>query len=192
MNRLRSFNIIISVLFSLMIISIFGLFIIGYILISDNRSTLAENEYRISKVDEAEDNLSSLEKRYNLIKNDLIKINTALPDQKDSSLIVSDLDSLANSSGLKLVLIKSAITGKKSSSSDLSLLQTIKGKYGYEIPIEIKVDGSFGSLSDFISKIESSQRLLNITYIDISKVSRTGDMSDSIEAKIKLTAYLKK
>lgn len=192
MNRLKTFNIIISALFSLIIISILGLFISGYILISNSRSTLAENEYRISKADEAKYYLSSLEKRYEIVNKDINKINTALPDKKDSSLIVSDLDSLADSSGLKLVLIESAITGKKSSNSDLSLLQTTKGKYGYEIPLEIKVDGNFYKLSDFITKIESSQRLFNITYIDISKISVTGDKSDRVEAKIKLTAYLKK
>lgn len=192
MNRLKIFNLILSALFSLLVAAILGLFIWGFIVISDSQSVLTENIYRIEKVDESEKNLSTLKKRLEEISDFIPNIDTALPSDKNSSLLVSDLDTLARNSGIKLASIQSELTGKRKSVTDLSLLQTVKGKYSYEIPLEIKVEGSFNSLSDFIGKIESYQRLLNITSLDITKVNTTGDNTDSIEAKIKLTAYLKK
>jgi Tfp pilus assembly protein PilO len=87
-------------------------------------------------------------------------------------------------------MIQSTTSGKKSTSEDQSLLQTTKGNYGYELPLEIKVEGAFTNYVGFVKKIESYQRLMNIVNMEITKP--VGSAGDAIEAKLKVTAYLKK
>lgn len=193
MKRLKNFYLFITVIFCLLFLIVIGIQIFGFIALLNIQSSLAENNFRIEKTTEADKNLSSLKTKFKDIQDDIPRINIALPNQKDSSALISDLDSLAQSSGLKFTMLQTNTVGKKDTSQgDLSLLQTVKGKYGYEMPIEIKVEGSFVSFADFISRLENYQRLVNITSINIAKTSVTGEMTDKIEAKIKLTAYLKK
>jgi Tfp pilus assembly protein PilO len=77
----------------------------------------------------------------------------------------------------------------KKTTGDPSLLQTVVGKYGYELPLNISVEGNYANFQIFIKKIENYQRLINITSLDISQPTQKTDL---ILAKIKLTAYIKK
>jgi Tfp pilus assembly protein PilO len=193
MNRLKSFYVTLTVLFCALFLISIAVQIFGFLMISNSQATLAETNYKSSKMLEETQNLASLEQKYAAIKGEIPKIDVALPDQKDSAILISDIDSLSRASGLKFTNIQTNTAGKKGNAqSDMSLLQTIKGKYGYELPLEIKVDGSFVGFADFITKLESYQRLINITSIDITKTSVVGEKTDTIEAKIRLTAYLNK
>lgn len=193
MKQLKNFYNTISTVFVLMALLIIAFLIFGYSMLSDLQSTIAEVKLRIIKVSDTDTNLLSLEKRFEAIKPELEKINKALPDKKDSSLLISDINSIANQNGLKLTLIQSTTFGKKTQSAeDPSLLQTIKGKNSYEIPLEIKVEGSYNSFSSFIKALENYQRIINISAIEVVKLTNEEALTNKIEAKIKLTAYLKK
>jgi Tfp pilus assembly protein PilO len=165
-----------TVLFCALFLISIAVQIFGFLMISNSQATLAETNYKSSKMLEETQNLASLEQKYAAIKGEIPKIDVALPDQKDSAILISDIDSLSRASGLKFTNIQTNTAGKKGNAqSDMSLLQTIKGKYGYELPLEIKVDGSFVGFADFITKLESYQRLINITSIDITKTSVVGE-----------------
>lgn len=193
MTRHLKYYFTLTILFIILAMIIFILIIFSYLKISIIQSSLAEQNLRIDSLTEKEQILSGLEKRYGDIEKDIPKINTALPDKKETSQLLSDLDLLANESGLKLTLLKSSSFGKKpTAQTDQSLLQTTKGKYGYEMPLEIKLDGSFVSFSTFIQKLENYQRLVNVSSVEITKPTDIQDFSDTIEAKLKITAYLKK
>lgn len=193
MNRHFKYYITITILFAMVTIFILTLIIFSYLKISGIQSVLAEQETRLKSLSEKEEILSRLEKKYTEVENDISKINTALPDKKEASKLLSDLDLLANESGLKLTLLKSSSFGKKpTAQEDQSLLQTNKGKFGYEMPLELKVDGSFEGFNSFIQKLENYQRLTNISAIEITKPTDTQDFSDNIETKLKVTVYLKK
>lgn len=193
MSRTKKFYLIISALFLITTGLVFAGEVLAFLKLSDIAATLAEQRYRIVKLTEEEENLKTLSSRYEKIESDLNKITVALPDQKDTSKLLSDLDSLAGESGLKLTLIQTNSYGKKQTGvTDPALLQTIKGKYGYELPLEVKVTGSYQSFTSFIKRVENYQRLLNINGIEITKMTDTSGNSDKIEAKLRLTAYLMK
>jgi len=193
MTRHLKYYLILTILFVLVAILIFALAIFSYLKISIIQSSFAEQSLRINSLTEKEQILTGLEKRYSDIEKDLPKINTVLPDKKEASQLLSDLDSLANESGLKLTLLKSTSYGKKpTTQADQSLLQTTKGKFGYEMPLDINLDGSFDSFNTFIQKLENYQRLVNVNSIEITKPTDVQDLTDKIEAKLKITTYLKK
>lgn len=193
MNRLKKFYITISVFFVALGLTLVGISIYGYTILSDLQSTIKEMDLRIDKISETEKIFVGLEKRYEQIKPEIEKINRAVPDKKDASVLVADINSIANQNGLKLTLIQSASYGKKTQSTDdPGLLQTIKGKNSYEMPIEIKVEGSFTGLAGFVRNLENYQRIINISAIEVNKLVNEKSPTNSVEAKIKLTAYLKK
>lgn len=193
MKRLKKFYLIISIFFTLLGLIFLTIGAFGYLKLSDLHSQLKENEYRINRITEREEILLGLKSRYAEVEKDTAKISIALPDQKESSKLLSDLDSLANQSGLKLIAVQSSSSGKKVvSQSDLSLLQTFKGKYSYEIPLEIRIEGSYNNFPVFVKNLENYQRLININSIDISKPLQENNTGDIIEARLKLTAYLKR
>jgi Tfp pilus assembly protein PilO len=190
----KKFYLILVLLFLVTCGATVGAEVYSYQKILGTQSNIAEQEYRITKVDEREDILASLSRRYKSVEDNLTVLNTALPDKKDSSKLLADLDTLAKDSGLKLTLLasSSASTGKKQTSADdPSLLQTTKGKNSIELPLDIKVEGSFSNFESFIKKVENYQRLININSVEISQpVEKRG--TDFIEGKLKVIAYLKK
>jgi Tfp pilus assembly protein PilO len=192
MKRLKTFYYIMASLFGLLALGFLAAGALGFMTLSNTQGTIAEQEYRLNAISERVSILSALDKKYEALKEDINLINIALPNEKESSKLIADLDTLANTSGLKLTLVQSATTGKKATSEDPSLLQTIKGTYGYEIPLEIKVEGGFSSFTGFVKKLENYQRLVNVTSIEITKPTGVGAGGDNIEAKLKITAYLKK
>lgn len=193
MSPQRKFYILISSLLVLLVFIALAGEIFSLFYLSSIQGNLAEAKYRENKLSDKISNLTNLESRYEAVKDDLPRINTALPDEKDASKLLSDLDSLSNESGLKMTLLQSTSFGKKTvSTGDKSLLQTVKGQYGYEMPLEMKVNGSYTGFLSFLNRLENYQRMVNVTGVDISKIEETGAAPDSIEVKVKLTAYLKK
>ena len=193
MSPQRKFYLLISTLLVVFVFLALAGEIFSLFYLSSVQGNLAEAKYRKEKLSDKITNLTNLETRYEGIEGDLPRINTALPDEKDASKLLSDLDSLCSESGLKMTLLQSTSFGKKTiTTADKSLLQTIKGQYGYEMPLEMKVTGSYTAFLGFLNRLENYQRMVNVTGVDISKIEETGAAPDSIEVKVKLTAYLKK
>jgi len=172
---------------------ILGIYIVslqiwGIIKLNDARARTAEENYRASKLVEKASALEKLAINFKKVKAEEEIIQNTLPDSKDSSKLIADLEALAQSSGLKITLIQSATAGKKTTGgADKSLLQTVKGKYSYELPLNLELSGSYESTLNFVEKIENYQRLLNITAVDISKRE---EGTGNIVIKMKITAYL--
>lgn len=192
MSRVLRFYIIISTIFVIFSVLVLGVGVLSFEKISNLASGLAEQKLRLNRISDKENSLSALQKKYESAEKDISKIDTALPNEKESSKLLSDLDSLAQESGLKLTFIQSDNFGKKQMSTDLNLLQTTKGKNSLELPLQLKLEGSFVSFSTFVKRLENYQRLVNISYIEIKKPTVTEDQSDKIEAEMKIVAYLKK
>lgn len=193
MNRHKKAYIFISTIYVMIICLILAVETFSFSKLSDFQGNLMEQKYRLSKLEEEKRNLELLDKRFEKIEPELTKIATALPDEKESSKLLSDLDSLAVESGLKLTLVQSMTFGKKAATTqDASLLQTTKGKYGYELPLDIKITGPYQNLTSFIKRLEEYQRLINVNSVEINKSDDPNTAPDQIEAKLKITAYLKK
>lgn len=193
MSQQKKFYIIISSLLILSVVLVLGIEIFSLFSLSSVQGNLSEAKYRDKKLTEKNSNLETLKIRYEEIKEDIPRINTALPGEKEASKLLSDLDTLTAESGLRMTLLQSTSFGKKTVvSADKSLLQTVKGAFGYEMPLEVKVEGSYGGFLSFLSRLENYQRMVNVTGVEINKIEETGAAPDLIEVKLKLKAYLKK
>lgn len=194
MSHLKKFYLMISAVFIALVFGLLAIEVFGYQKISDIESNVSEVLYRTDKINERTDILASLDNRYKATEANSAVINTALPDNKETSKLLSDLDSLAKASGLKLTLIQTSTAGKKPKvTADPSLLQTVKGKYGYELPLDVQLTGGFKAFTTFLKKVENYQRLININTIEINKpTNKESSVADYIEIKLKITAYLKK
>jgi Tfp pilus assembly protein PilO len=199
MNKGKRFYIIISSLIVIIAIGVIIIVIFGFLNLSQKQASIAEKKYYTKKLNEKQQILTDLEKRYKDVEPSLVFIDNALPEEKDSSKLLADLNSLAVSSNLRLTFlepdtsggINSEKTSKSKTMSDLSLLQTVKTDTGYELPLEIRVTGSYKNFPGFIKRVENYQRLINIEAISIDK-GEDESISDFIEARINIKAYLKK
>jgi Tfp pilus assembly protein PilO len=156
------------------------------------KSMINEAEYNLTEQTEETSRLEQMSANYNKAIQYEKYVNTALPDQKDASALISDLNSLAASSGLKLILVQSnSVVKTKTTTANPSKLQTVRGKYSYELPLSLEVVGPYNGYIDFAQKLENYQRLVNITTIDIEKSQDKDVPADQINVKFNLTAYLK-
>jgi Tfp pilus assembly protein PilO len=193
MSKERKYYVTLSTLVALFALATVGFGGFAFLTLSQKQASIAENRYYTEKLNEKQKILSALEKRYEAVETDLPLIDNALPNEKDSSRLLADLDSLASSSNLKMTFLEPGSVGnsKQKPATDLSLLQTTKGSFGYEIPLELRVEGSYRNFLLLIEKMENYQRLINIESIDITKQETPG-IPDYIQASINIRAYLKK
>lgn len=194
MTKERRYYITISIAVALFALMTVGFATFAFLALSQKQAALAEKRYYTEKLTEKQQILTELESRYENAEKDLPLIDNALPNEKDSSKLLADLDTLARRAKLKLTYLEPGSSGgssKTKSSGDLSLLQTVKGSMGYEIPLEIRVEGSYRNFQNFIHRIENYQRLINIESMEITK-QENEDVADYVEAMIKIRAYLKK
>jgi Tfp pilus assembly protein PilO len=198
MSKEKRFYIIISALICLSALVTIGIAISGYLFLSQKQAAIAEKKYYTSKLTEKQQILISLQERYEAIAPSIPLIDNALPSEKYTSNLLADINSQAVNSGLKLTFLKPDSSGNTSSKTtqskaagDLSLLQTVKGTIGYELPLIIKVSGSYNNFLSFIQKIENYQRLIKIESISVDKRDNEA-VGDYIEATLNIKAYLKK
>lgn len=193
MSKEKRYYIFISSLIAFFAICAIGYGSFAFLTLSQKQAAIAEKKYYTEKLNEKEQILAELEGRYEQIEQDLPLIDNALPSEKDSSKLLADLDSLAKSANLRMTFLEPGSVGssRQKSSTDLSLLQTVKGSLGYEIPLELRVEGSYRNFQEFVRKMENYQRLINIESVEITKQDDQA-APDYVEAIINIRAYLKK
>lgn len=192
MNRQKRFYITLATLFVLTALLILGGEIFAYTRLDGISSVIVENDYRIAKMDEKATSLEELKTRYEGIETEIPKVEVALPDKKESSKLLSDLDNLATSSGLKLTLLQASSKNISSRAVNPETLQIVSGKYGKELPLNATVQGNYQNFVNFIKRLENYQRLISVGAIEITRTEQAGTTSDNIEVKLKMVAYLKK
>lgn len=192
MSKVKKFYLALSILYlltiTLIVVTGIGSFIY---LLSVSDKTLSQKEYS-QMLSEKNLILADLKNRYKNISDDAGLVNETLPNEKEASRLISDIDLLAKKSKLEFTSVKSDTINTKKSSPDPSLLQTQKGKFSQEMPLLIEVRGSYNNYINFIKSIESYQRLVNINSLEIKRSDKEDVAPDEIVANIKLMVYLKK
>ncbi len=195
MNKEKKFYIAITTLLLGVSLITLGFEVAAFNHLSGIQGSLKEKEYYSEKLSEKEEILKELEGRYSEVKKYLPLIDNTLPAEKETSKILSDINTIAEQSGLKLIGLEpkseESTTKKAGTNSDLSMLQTKKGRYGYELPLEIRVRGSYSNFVNFVKNIENYQRLLSIENLTIEK-RENDSIPDYIESRIFLKAFIKK
>ena len=80
-----------------------------------------------------------------------------LPNKKDIDKLLKDVSSNAIESGLEVLLFKPS--------------QEVKKNFYAEIPVELKLSGSYHDLGLFYDKVAHFSRIVNITDIEIDKAT---------------------
>lgn len=187
MSRQKKFNIFIITCFSLVSLAIVGIFGYSYFYFSQMQDNINEAKLKTAAYITKEEILEQLAIDYKKIEADLPQLSIALPPQKEASKLIKDLEVLANQNGLALISFR-ATAGSKTT-ADLNLTQTVKGRYGYELPLELNLEGNYGSFVGFIQKLENYKRLNNVSGFVVNNVSEDGN-GDKVNVKLKITVFL--
>ncbi len=187
MSRQKKFNIFVITCFGLVSVSIMGIFGYSYFYFSQMQDNINEAKLKTAAYEAKEDILAQLEIDYKKIESDLPELSIALPPQKEASKLIKDLEVLANQNGLALLSFR-ATAGSKTT-TDLNLTQTVKGKYSYELPLELNLEGDYGNFVGFIKKLENYKRLNNVSGFIVNNVSEDGT-GNEVNVKLKITVFL--
>ncbi len=167
------FQVIISVLPSLLLIGAFFYFIYlpkekeidGLDLkITELNVEIADGEEKIKRLD-------ALMAENKILKRRLAELRKQLPEEKEVSVLLKQISELGLKSGLDIILWKPE--PRKTDPEGLYV----------EIPVAVEVMTGYHQLGAFFSHISRLQRLVNISdiKIDVEKGSTTGD--DRLNAK---------
>ncbi|MGW8179721.1 MAG: type 4a pilus biogenesis protein PilO [bacterium] len=121
--------------------------------IGKQEKEIAKNEAKVAKLDE-------LKKRYAELEYSLKLLATQLPEEKEISNLLKQVSDYGTKSGLTITLWKPET--KKVHPSGIV----------YEIPVNVKMTGTYHSLGTFFSTVSGMGRIINITNLSLKKSSK--------------------
>ena len=124
--------------------------------LSAARKTLANRTQLLADVQAAQTNLSTLNKEYAAQEASIQKILLALPARRQLDYVTSSLQNIAAQSGLQL--------------KALTIDDTAKTTAEYQsFRIRVELTGTYVGLLQFLSNVEQSVRLYDVTKIDVAE-----------------------
>jgi type IV pilus assembly protein PilO len=103
------------------------------------------------------------------LRRDLDAALTKLPEEKEIPRLLTQISRLGQESGLTFTLFKPG--------------NPVKRDFYAEIPIQIKVDGSYHALGRFFDRLSRMDRIINVTDLKIAQSTARAD-SKSVRAII--------
>ncbi|MEK7559268.1 MAG: type 4a pilus biogenesis protein PilO [Patescibacteria group bacterium] len=170
-----------SIVFSLVALSFFGFFAIEPTLstIAKLKKELSDSMYVNEKLLEKISNLSSLQRDYNLLENDIPIVLSAVPLDPQLPSLMGQVQSLARQNNI-------AISNLQSYEVEAANSKNTEKEF-YSFSFVTTGSGSYTDIINFLSALTSMQRVITIDEILISK----GGLSDSLQFNMKGTAYFK-
>lgn len=165
---------------TLIALSFFGLFAISPTLstISKLNKELKDNRFVEQQLQKKINDLSALQEKYNNLQSDLPYIYGAVPTNPNVALLVAQIQSLAQASGITLNTVQVFAVDSDSGKKQYSAFNfSVSGK------------GDFNQISKFVSSLNSMRR---ITTQNIISVTRQSGKESSLLITIKGEAFFKK
>jgi len=136
-----------------------------------------ENEYftkktKLATYKQKTKSFVKYEKIMNKTKIDFDDAIKALSNKKEIPFLLTSISQLGNNVGIEFVLFD---PGAK-----------VKKEFYYEIPVAIKIQGKYHQIINFLKKISSLKRIVNIKDLNIS----TGKNSDELEISCVAVTYM--
>jgi len=180
----------------IILILLVGLIVVGgwYYVMGKSKS-LAETRTSSDYLNQQQNALSTLEIEYQKALPDKDIIFDSLPNGKNISSFIADLDNVASNHQLSVTTINvgsQAPTAGTPTTTDPNLSQmTVSGAY-YVLPIQVIYHGSCANFTQAVGDLYNLRRETNITEIDISKSSADGsDQTDLVDATVDLNVFVK-
>ena len=119
-------------------------------------------------------NLAAFKREYRHLQASLTLAMAQLPDKKEIPSLLENISNLGRESGLDVSLFKPGA-------------QKPKDFYA-EVPVDIKLVGSYPNLLTFFHKVGNLPRIVNISDLTINK-SKDGPSASSLDTACKATTY---
>lgn len=130
---------------------------------------LARTEQDLFQKRRISQELPKLEAALADLRRDLDAALTKLPEEKEIPRLLTQISRLGQESGLTFTLFKPG--------------NPVKRDFYAEIPIQIKVDGSYHALGRFFDRLSRMDRIINVTDLKIAQSTARAD-SKSVRAII--------
>ena len=135
------------------------------------------------------ENLKELEKNYQVAKEKSKMVELALPNEKQIPEILIQLENIAGENGMTFSEITPGTAmkgtpGGGAKTPTVSPSSSASGLY-QEIPLTVKIAGSFSGLKNYLKSIEKNVRIFDINAISIEKATEGKVLNISLA----ITAY---
>lgn len=150
-------------------------FVVGrYQQVGALRQALAERQALVDERQQALDNFASELDRYQtqLSGDDQDKFAAMVPQNKSTAELLSALDALANSSGIRL--LEASInepTARRGATSAATMLQ-----------LAISLEGRYQNFKTFLSQLEQSVRLFDVQQLQITESTSPEELVIDVQA----------
>lgn len=174
-KRARSFTTIVLSLFTL---SFFGIFAISPTLstIADLKKQISDNQFVDMQLLQKVNNLSKLQDQYKQIQPDLSYVYDAVPVNPDVTILVGQLQTVAQNSAVNLNHIQTL---------SVDVVNATSSYNAYTFAIDIS--GSYDSVSNFLKTLTNFNRLITVDAVSLTKSNTGSSYSLSLRGK----AYFK-
>jgi hypothetical protein len=141
----------------------------------------------LTELNDLKDKRDALVTKYNnLSDDDIAKLAKIVPEKFDTVLFINDLSNIAGQFAVNLKNIE--VTPQDASNRD-DVVNQVKAPYK-STKFKFSVAGPYTNFIAFISKLETSLRLIDVTSLDISvgpASTKTGE--DNLSYVVELTVY---
>lgn len=157
--------------FTTLILTLGALSILGLFAINPTISTIIKLQKEIddskfvdSKLSEKINNLSSLQKEYESLKNDLPVVFAAIPRNPEIPLLVAQVQAAASNSNVALINIQTF---------EVEIEKPKVPKEFSSYSFSLTADGSYNNLLNFLSTVSNMERVVAVDIISLTR--KTGD-----------------
>lgn len=130
------------------------------------------------------DQLTSLKKQFQELQPVLVKLDAALPKDKNQSTLLLQIQQLATSAGMSLP----AASFQASNGLPTATSQTVKAGDVLALPISFQLSGTYDQLQTFLQSVERLGRYSNVGSLAIT---RADERSKNLTFAITLNVYVK-
>jgi Tfp pilus assembly protein PilO len=160
-----------------------------YILkMSDNVNKFNTEIYTIKAQTEK---LAELSWRYQRVLPKRGVVMAAIPDSKDESTFMADMEGLAGKNGLAINSSSVGTSQTKASKTGAFSQTLIKDDY-YELPLRYEVTGQYGNFIRFVEELSTLRRLNSVNDVSVTADFSDKNVTGRIKATFVITIYAKK
>ena len=154
---------IMTLTLTLVALSFFGLFAISPTLstIAKLEKELSDNKYVDQQLQTKINNLSLLQQKYTLLQEDLPIIYAAIPKTPEAPTAIAQIQSLAAENNLKILSFQTF-------QAEIEKTPTNPKQYSNFL-FDLSAEGTYSDINKFITNLNSSQRIINLDTLSISK-----------------------
>jgi type IV pilus assembly protein PilO len=136
-----------------------------------NQHITLQSQYNEKK--KIADNLEAYQQAFDILEKKLAKSLNELPKEKEIPSLLTNVANLAKDRGLEVSLFK-------------PLPEVLKDFYA-EVPVELKLFGTYHDTAIFFEAVANMDRIVNITNVDLKKInSASEDKSGGQDARLEI------